>query len=537
MDEQRKRSVSIPDFRKEEKQRKLGSGSNDRELQFESSFQRKRKVDQSGERITNQRPRSGTIKNFDVERQKKTAKTLDAGQKKNIERRGQGIKKQKTEQHGEKRQQTSGTKVAGQKRKVSSMQDTRRKTAGERRNVVAGKHNQQMTGTDQRRKTASEKSKNRTVPSKQRQRKPSERYSQKTSANSLKKQELKKQAKQENENKQEQITVSEQQMKSRPKKQKKRKTIKAFLRRMLVAMFCLTAIVAGTFAGHFHAQMVTTLNKRNQSTINLQELDIPTENLVSSEGIKNILIVGADKRESWSESGRSDCVMIGTMDTKHGKLKLTSLMRDMYVDIPNHGKAKFNAAYSYGGIELLYKTIAYNFDIQLDGYVLVDFGAFKHVIKALGGVEVELTEAEANYLIRAYKHGTVTKVVPGKQTLNAQQALAYTRIRQDAAADFGRTQRQRTVMQSMFTKLKSKSSTRLLELAEEIMPYVTTDLNNDQILSYIVDAVRMGVTDIDQYRIPVDNSFTSQRINNQAVLVPDIDKNKTELHKFVFEDE
>ena len=504
MDEQRKRSVSIPDFRKEEKQRKLGSGSNDRELQFESSFQRKRKVDQSGERITNQRPRSGTIKNFDVERQRKNVKTADAGQKRNTEQRSQRINKQKTEQNVEKRQQTTGTKVAG---------------------------------NGQRRKAASGKSKTRTVPTNQRQRKPSERYSQKTSANSLKKQELKKQAKQENENKQEQITVSKQQMKSRPKKVKKRKNIKAFLRRMLVAMFCLTAIVAGTFAGRFHAQMVTTLNKRNQSTINLQELDIPTENLVSSEGIKNILIVGADKRESWSESGRSDCVMIGTMDTKHGKLKLTSLMRDMYVDIPNHGKAKFNAAYSYGGIELLYKTIAYNFDIQLDGYVLVDFGAFKHVIKALGGVEVELTEAEANYLIRAYKHGTVTKVVPGKQTLNAQQALAYTRIRQDAAADFGRTQRQRTVMQSMFTKLKSKSSTRLLELAEEIMPYVTTDLNNDQIISYMVDAVRMGVTDIEQYRIPVDNSFTSQRINNQAVLVPDIDKNKTELHKFVFEDE
>lgn len=504
MDEQRKRSVSIPDFRKEEKQRKLGSGSNDRELQFNSSFQRKRKVEQSGERITNQRPRSGTIKNFDVERQRKNVKTADAGQKRNTEQRSQRINKQKTEQNVEKRQQTTGTKVAG---------------------------------NGQRRKAASGKSKTRTVPTNQRQRKPSERYSQKTSANSLKKQELKKQAKQENKNKQEQITVSKQQRKSRPKKAKKRKNIKAFFRRMIVAMFCLTAIVAGTFAGRFHAQMVTTLNKRNQSTINLQELDIPTEKLVSSEGIKNILIVGADKRESWSESGRSDCVMIGTMDTKHGKLKLTSLMRDMYVDIPNHGKAKFNAAYSYGGIELLYKTIAYNFDIQLDGYVLVDFGAFKHVIKALGGVEVELTEAEANYLIRAYKHGTVTKVVPGKQTLNAQQALAYTRIRQDAAADFGRTQRQRTVMQSMFTKLKSKSSTRLLELAEEIMPYVTTDLNNDQIISYMVDAVRMGVTDIDQYRIPVDNSFTSQRINNQAVLVPDIDKNKTELHKFVFEDE
>lgn len=316
---------------------------------------------------------------------------------------------------------------------------------------------------------------------------------------------------------------------------KRRKKRKKIWNKVAFLAFCLTAIVLGNVLGRLHAQINATLNKKNASSLDLEEVVVDESNLSSDSNIINILIVGADKRESWSESGRSDCVMIGTIDKKHNRLKLVSLMRDMYIDIPNHGKDKFNAAYSYGGISLLYQTIAYNFDIQLDGYVLVDFAAFRNVIHELGGVDVELTEAEADYLVKAYKHGAVAKVVPGRQTLTGAQALAYTRIRQDAAADFGRTQRQRTVMQAILTKAKTKSLSKLTDLAGTIMPYITTDLSNNEIIGCMSDVIRMGTITLDQQRIPLDNSYTQERINNQAVLIPDMETNKAALQDFIFD--
>ena len=318
------------------------------------------------------------------------------------------------------------------------------------------------------------------------------------------------------------------------KKKKNAKRRKKIWSKVAFVAFCLTAVILGNAVGRLHAQLNATLDKKNAGSLDLEEVVVDESNLSSDSDITNILIVGADKRESWSESGRSDCVMIGTIDKKHKRLKLVSLMRDMYIDIPNHGKDKFNAAYSYGGISLLYQTIAYNFDIQLDGYVLVDFAAFRNVIHELGGVDVELTEAEADYLVKAYKHGAVAKVVPGRQTLTGAQALAYTRIRQDAAADFGRTQRQRTVMQAILTKAKTKSLSQLTDLAGSIMPYITTDLSNDEIIGYLSDVIGMGTITLDQQRIPLDNSYTQERINNQAVLIPDMETNKAALQDFIF---
>ena len=319
--------------------------------------------------------------------------------------------------------------------------------------------------------------------------------------------------------------------KTTSQKRKKRKLYKNIL---MVSMLCV-AVLLGHLLGRVHAQVNRVLNQKKESEIRLDEVVVDESQLDSDDQIINILLVGADKRESWSEAGRSDATMIATIDKKHKRLKLTSLMRDMYVEIPNHGKNKFNAAYSYGGISLLYQTIAYNFDLKIDGYVLVDFAAFTKVIKSLGGVKIELTEAEANYLIKAYKKGTETKVKPGMNNLNGKQALAYTRIRQDAEADFGRTARQRKVLQSLFTKMKTKSYSQLLKLSETVMQNITTDLSNEKIFSYMADVIKMGTTEIDQQRIPLNNTYSAERIGGMEVLVPDLNKNKEALWKFIFE--
>ncbi|MFW5677495.1 MAG: LCP family protein, partial [Acetivibrio ethanolgignens] len=176
------------------------------------------------------------------------------------------------------------------------------------------------------------------------------------------------------------------------------------MKRFLLVLSFLIAIIAGVGVARVQYELDSTLNKLDRkSAINLSEAVAGEENLTSDDKIVNILLVGADKRESWSESGRSDTVMIATLDMKHKQLKLTSLMRDMWVEIPGHGTHKFNAAYSYGGVSLLYQTIAANFGLKLDGYAVVDFKAFQEVIDAMDGVEIELTQAEYEYLVKAYK--------------------------------------------------------------------------------------------------------------------------------------
>lgn len=299
----------------------------------------------------------------------------------------------------------------------------------------------------------------------------------------------------------------------------------------------IASIVIGYLIAKVNHEINSVLNIANRDGIDLSDVEVDTSKLLYDDSVINILLVGADKRESWSEAGRSDSVMIATMDLKHKRLKVTSLMRDMYVEIPGYQNNRFNAAYSFGGTKLLYQTIARNFNIRLDGYVIVDFQAFKAVINHIGGVEITLTDAEQEYLVKKYqnKKGTVAQVQKGTNILDGSQALAYTRIRQDAQGDFGRTKRQRNVLQAIFTKVKTMSYNKVLDLASLVMEDVTTDLTNEEIMDYVAKVVFMGTTQIDQLRIPLDNTYTQDRIRNMAVLLPDFSINSQALYEFIYE--
>ncbi|BCN32042.1 LCP family protein [Anaeromicropila herbilytica] len=316
---------------------------------------------------------------------------------------------------------------------------------------------------------------------------------------------------------------------------KKKKRKKMIRRTVHIVLICL-AVLIGWGAARLQLEVTVALNSINRDNVkDLSTVNVDEDKLTSDKKIINILLVGSDKRAEWTQAGRSDSTMIATLDLKHRKLKLTSLMRDMYVPIPGHDNNKFNAAYSFGGVSLLYQTIASDFGLKLDGYVLVDFEAFKAVINKVGGVKIELTDAEYEYLTTAYKKGPVLKLKRGVNIMNGSQALAYSRIRQDNKGDFGRTERQRKVLQAIFTEAKSMSLTDLLGLVEELMPYISTDLSNDEIISYLKSIVMLGTTTINQMRIPIDNSYTQDRINNMAVLIPDMDTNIKALNDFIFE--
>lgn len=309
------------------------------------------------------------------------------------------------------------------------------------------------------------------------------------------------------------------------------------VKKIILGLVLVLCAVAGHYVAKLQMTVDNTLNLMDReagddlSTVDLEGIEVASE-----DDIINILLVGADKRETWNEAGRSDSAMIATLDKKHKRLKLTSLMRDMYVTIPGYEEQnRINAAYSFGGVKLMYKTIAHNFGLKLDGYVVVDFAAFKKVINLLNGVDIELTEWEQKYLVYAYRNTDyMSDIVVGKNTLSGKQALAYTRIRQDASADFGRTARQRKVLASLFKKVKTMPMSKWLELAEEVSQCVATDLTNDEILGYMTDVMRMGTTEIDQMRIPVDDSFTDEVHREMKVLVPDLEKNTNVLHDFIF---
>lgn len=330
--------------------------------------------------------------------------------------------------------------------------------------------------------------------------------------------------------------ASSRESQGRRKVNRKKKRRRRIFARVLTCMLAILAIAGGSAAARVKYEVTSAFSSMNRDTNSDFAASINEGNLLSEDDIVNILLIGSDKRATWKQTGRSDSVMIATIDNKHKQLKLTSLMRDMYLSIPGYEDNRFNAAYSFGGVNLMYQTIAENFGIKLDGYVLVDFAAFTDVIDRVGGVKLELTQEEYEYLTTAYHRGSVLKVKAGMNVLNGEQALAYTRIRQDARGDFGRTERQRKVIEALFTEAKSMSFTELYNMAKKILPNVSTDLTDDAIVSYMKTILFMGTTDISQLRIPVNNSYENQTIRGMKVLVPDLDVNKDVLSTFLFED-
>ncbi len=323
-------------------------------------------------------------------------------------------------------------------------------------------------------------------------------------------------------------------MEQKNRKKKKRKVFWIF-----IVCLCAAAGLAGNRAAAFKWKIQNTLDLMDRDDTGVIE-NVEKEFLTDDpdkkgdDGIVNILLIGADKRSSWKEDGRSDSCMIATLDLKNDKIKITSIMRDIYINIPDKGMHKFNAAYSYGGVELLYKTILSNFGISVQGYVLVDFEAFRKVIDTLGGVEVNLTDEEYNILMNRYHRTSVLKLKPGINNMNGTQALAYCRLRQDVKGDFGRTQRQRYVLNQIFLSMKSQPVSKWYETAEAVMPYISTDLSNDEIFSLLKDVVFMGTTDVDQLRIPADGTYKNGSVNGQLILEIDLEANKKAMNEYIF---
>ena len=279
----------------------------------------------------------------------------------------------------------------------------------------------------------------------------------------------------------------------------------------------------------------------------MDRVDIDKESLGANQEltdeyghIKNIALFGVDNADGGG--GRSDAIMVATLDTKNKKIKVTSFMRDSYVEIPGKGGDKLNAAYAYGQEELAMKTLNQNFDLNIEDFVTVDFSSLPKVIDEVGGVEIDIKSdefSETNKYITDMdiKLGTNTKHLrnTGLQTLNGIQAMAYTRVRFTEGDDFRRTERQRAVIDGMLGKILNMSVTRYPKLLNEILPMVKTTLGTGDILDMGTDVVSIG-NNLEQSRFPMDGDYVGEKIRGMEVLTFDKEVTQKKVHDWIFED-
>ena len=270
----------------------------------------------------------------------------------------------------------------------------------------------------------------------------------------------------------------------------------------------------------------TPLSKQNSSPAELVKSleiakDAPKE---EATGVLNILLFGLDRR-SKNEASRSDTIIIASIDTKNKTVKLSSIMRDLYLAIPGKSDNRINAAYAFGGPELAIRTVNKNFNMDITRYVTVDFFGLPDIVDKIGGVDINVNKDEISLL-------NITK--SGLQHLNGTQALAYARIRYVGNNDFERTERQRTVLTALFDKAKSQGISKVATLAAVVLPYIETNISKSEMMDFGIKVMGFGKTNLQQLRIPADGTYKNKTINGMQVLVPDLQKNTDLLHNFIF---
>lgn len=320
----------------------------------------------------------------------------------------------------------------------------------------------------------------------------------------------------------------------RKKKEKKRHPV----RNTIIALLCIT-LVGLSCVGIFGYQKINNLLSSFDTEEPLTDnAFINAADLTQYPDQINVLLVGIDARET-GEASRSDTMMLVTLDKKNKQIKLTSFLRDSFVEIAGKNYwSKLNSAYFYGGIQTLSDTLELNFKVDIQYYALVDFEIFTTIVDSIGGINVDVTERESYYTYHSGKVKVPVRIEAGEDVLlNGEQALWYSRIRY-LDSDFHRTQRQRKVITAIVEKASKMSLTKLYALAEEIIPLVKTNMSSNQIMSLGLAAVKdkMYSYPIVQHQIPADGTWSDKTIQGVgASLVMDIPLNQQLLQSFLYE--
>ena len=299
---------------------------------------------------------------------------------------------------------------------------------------------------------------------------------------------------------------------------------------ILLVLFLIYAIIAHAIFGAIDYNGKVHRGNQYISSISLRK----------SPGVKNILLLGVDARPGETIS-RADTMMLVTIDKHHKEIKLTSFLRDSYVEIPGHGMNKLNASCSEGGIQLVIDTIEYNYRIKINNYAAVNFEAFEELIDALGGVDVPVTYREASYLNRTWYKWSLTGTqlhfdYGDKVHLNGEKALMFCRIRK-LDSDIERTRRQRLVVSAVKDKMSGLSTMERLNAIRKCLPYVQTDLHSINLMNLAIGAgLRYKNYEILQKSVPESGLYRDEYTNAGSSLVFDIDVASDRLKDFVFGD-
>lgn len=266
----------------------------------------------------------------------------------------------------------------------------------------------------------------------------------------------------------------------------------------------------------------STKNAQSKQTIPFNGEEAPDQNDL------NILIIGTDSRGE--DRGRSDSLMVAHYDQKRKQPKLISIMRDSYVDIPGYGKDKINAAYSYGGIELVRKTLKENFDLPIEYYVTIDFDHFKEAIDNLFPKGVTIDAEKDLDLDQVF-------IKAGKQKMDGNTLLQYSRFREDEEGDFGRIRRQQQVLSAISQQVTNVTSlSKLPKTTGKLLGYVDTNLSESTSLSVGKDFALGDTKKIETLAVPIDKTW---EFNNDtpsgSVLELDTEANAKAIQTFLTE--
>ena len=326
---------------------------------------------------------------------------------------------------------------------------------------------------------------------------------------------------------------------AREREKKKRGKIILFI----VEIFILLIMVAVLYA-------VLKVEKVGKVDLNEEKLVINEEvkeraETTKMKGYRNIALFGVDSTTgALAKNTRSDTIIIASINLDTGDCKLVSVYRDTYLNLSNDTYNKCNAAYMKGGPEMAINMLNMNLDMNITDFITVGFAGLADTIDALGGVMIDVDEAEINHLNsyqftmaedlkRPYKEVTST----GYQLLTGLQATAYCRIRYTAGDDFKRTERQREVIMAMADKAKTASVSTLNQIASDVFNEIYTSLDLTEIVELLGGISEYNI--VDQAGFPSEEYRTTGTIGSKGSCVIPVDlKESVEwLHKFLFDED
>ncbi len=321
------------------------------------------------------------------------------------------------------------------------------------------------------------------------------------------------------------------------RKQKQHRLRKIFIRTFLIVFLLLFLGAGGAFAAF---KYYTKDMKRE--TVDETVLKVNTEKQIKSVEmkIKNIAVFGVDSRNG-ENVGNSDAIMIVSIDGNKGKVKMVSIARDTYVNIPKYGKTKITHAYSYGGPELAIATLNENFGMDITDYITVNFEQLAEIIEEMGGIDVEINEGERKEMNKYVAPGVEKIQETGMVHLNGEQAVSYSRIRKNDNDDM-RTGRQRKVMMCLFEKAKDINPLQYPSYIKTLMPMMETSMTDSEILQLAPVAMNKNLV-LEQDSFPndyieTDGYKTKTEVEGVELWVYhyDLEQAADMLHKFIYDD-